>query len=119
MEASMTKLPVRLVIVVLALLGLVTGGHAQQRGRLNRIIDLLEKKQMVFCGPMPRTVGRGRDAVVRPPAEVAKEAVNNKAIDCYFDASTETNFAATLMPFSETLLNLSQVGAANKMTNPG
>jgi 4-hydroxy-2-oxoheptanedioate aldolase len=70
-------------------------GHAQTRQRLNPMIDLLEQKKPMFgvYWPSNPTGRRGgpppADAVMRSPAEWAKDALAYKNADFLFNGSME------------------------------
>ena len=81
--------------VVLSLGVLSIAGHAQTRQRLNPMIDLLEQKKPVFGvywpgNPQGRRGGPPpADAVMKPPAEWAKEALAYRHADFLFSGSME------------------------------
>src|SRR4051812_17726675 len=80
-------------VVTLAVLTIVAG--AQTRQRLNPTIDLLEQKKPVFGvywpgNPQGRRGGPPpADAVMKPPAEWAKEALAYPNADFLFNGSME------------------------------
>jgi 4-hydroxy-2-oxoheptanedioate aldolase len=84
-----------IVAVVLSLGVLSIAGRAQTRQRLNPMIDLLEQKKPVFGvywpgNPQGRRGGPPpADAVMRPPADWAKEALAYRNADFLFNGSME------------------------------
>src|SRR5258706_12072845 len=83
------------VPLVCAVAVFCVGGQAQTRQRLNPMVDLLEQKKPVFGvywpgNPQGRRGGPPpADAVMRPPAEWAKDALAYKNGDFLFSGAME------------------------------
>ena len=91
---------------------------AQQSGRINPMIDLLEQKKPVFglYAPSPRA-GRGGDATPAPaktPADLAKEALAYEPYDILFSGSMERNFDTNYGPFATFVSELAKLPARLK-----
>ena len=108
--------------VVWSLLTLVAGGQAQQRQRLNNVIDLLEHKQPVFGVYAPSNVtGRVRagtaapaPAAVKTPMELAKEALAYHAADFLFSGTMESGVDRALPAFTDFVKAMHDAGALEK-----
>jgi len=110
------------VTVVLGLLNIVAGMQAQQRQRLNNVIDLLEQRQPVFGVYAPsNATGRVRvgaaapaSAAVKPPMELAKEALAYHAADFLFSGSMESGVDRALPAFADFVKAMNDAGALEK-----
>jgi 2-keto-3-deoxy-L-rhamnonate aldolase RhmA len=110
-----------LVVVALgaALFSVVVAGQAQQKHRLNNVIDLLEQKKPVFGVYAPANAsGRGRagapapaPAAVKPPIELAKEALAYHAADFLFSGSMEGGLDRAFPVFSDFVTATRELGA--------
>jgi len=113
-----------IVLAALApgLLNLVVAGQAQQRQRLNNVIDLLEQKKPVFGVYAPSNpTGRGRagapapaPVAVKPPMALAKEALAYHAADFLFSGSMEGGVDRALPAFSDFVKATNEAGALQK-----
>ena len=113
-------------IVMLAALVIPGGlvlGQSQSRGRLNPLVELLERKQPVFglYAPSNRRPGRGAQADAPPAktaAELAREALAFTATDFIFDGSMEGDFERGFAGFSEFVGGMADGGALRKTPQP-
>ena len=92
---------------------------AQQTGRINPMIDLLEQKKPVFglYAPSAPRAGRGADAApapVKTPADLAKEALAYEPYDILFSGSMERNFDTNYGPFATFVSELAKSPARLK-----
>lgn len=100
------RLPLGLLLS-LALPAATAPRPALAQGRLNPVIDLLEKRQPVFglYAPANRRARPGGPALppdsVKTQAQLAGDALAYKGVDYIFDGSMEGNFDAGLPLFSE------------------
>jgi 4-hydroxy-2-oxoheptanedioate aldolase len=103
-------------------LNLVVAGHAQQRQRLNNVIDLLEQKKPVFGVYAPsNSTGRGRAGAPMPapsvgkqPMELAQEALAYRAADFLFNGSMEGGLDRAFPAFSDFVKATKEAGALRK-----
>jgi 4-hydroxy-2-oxoheptanedioate aldolase len=107
--------------LVLGLLNLAVGGQAQQRQRLNNVIDLLEQKQPVFGVYAPsNATGRARGAAapapaaVKSPMELATDALAYHAADFLFSGSMESGVDRALPAFTDFVKAMNDAGALEK-----
>jgi 2-keto-3-deoxy-L-rhamnonate aldolase RhmA len=106
-------------VLATALFNLVVAGQAQQRHRLNNVIDLLEQKKPVFGVYAPSNAsGRGRagapapaPVVARQPMELAKEALAYHAADFLFSGSMEGGLDGAFPVFSDFVKATTDAGA--------
>ena len=124
------RMPARSLIVSLTmglgLLNLAVGGQAQQRQRLNNVINLLEQKKPVFGVYAPtNATGRVRvgtaapaSAAVKSPMELAKEALAYHAADFLFSGSMESGVDRALPAFTDFVKAMNDAGALEKQPFP-
>ena len=109
----MTKQP---LLGNLALLALLAGpASAQSRGRLNPMIDLLEKKQPVFGLYAPRNPRNA--ATQKTPVQLAREALAYPKADFIFDGSMEGNFERGYPAFAEFAQAMFEAGLLDATTS--
>jgi len=110
------------LILTAAAVALCSGSAgAQNRQRLNPIIELLEQKQPVFglYAPANRRVRAGDASAANsePPksqAQLAQDALGNKTGDYVFDGSMEGNYDASFPTFAEFVQGMAQNGALQR-----
>lgn len=106
----------RFAFVGLGIVALVGIGVAQQKGRVNPMIDLLEAGKPVFgmYAPSARAGRRGAGDATTPapppktPAQLATEALSFEAGDILFSGDMERNFDAGLASFSALVTELAK-----------
>jgi 4-hydroxy-2-oxoheptanedioate aldolase len=94
---------------------------AEAQGRLNPIIELLEKQQPVFglYAPANRRARPNESAPAtaeapKTPAQLALEALGNRTADYVFDGSMEGNYDAAFPTFAEFVKGMREAGALQK-----
>src|ERR1019366_3816242 len=117
----------QMLIPVALSLGMLTAGLAGQapaRHRMNRVIELLEQKQPVFGvynpgNPQGRRGGPPpADAVMKSPAEWAKDALAYGTADFLFNGSFEASVDRAIGPYAEFVKGTAEAGALVKMPSP-
>jgi 2-keto-3-deoxy-L-rhamnonate aldolase RhmA len=99
-------------------------GQAQTRHRLNPMIDLLEQKKPVFGAYWPGNPQGRRggpppaDAVMKPPAEWAKEALAYRNADFLFNGSMEGGVDRAIGGVSDFVKATADAGALAKTPFP-
>jgi 4-hydroxy-2-oxoheptanedioate aldolase len=99
-------------------------GHAQTRQRLNPMIDLLEQKKPLFgvYWPSNPTGRRGgpppADAVMRSPADWAKDALAYKNADFLFNGSMEGGVDRAIGGVTDFIKATADAGALTKTPFP-
>ena len=85
---------------------------AQSRAHLNPMVDLLKAGKPIFglATPSPRS-GRGADAVVRPPLDLAKDTLAHPEADYFFNGGMERGVDAGLVAFTQYADALVEAGA--------
>ena len=101
----------------LTLLGALT--LAQQKARINPMIDLLEQKKPVFglYAPSAPRAARGSTAPAPPaktPADLAREALAYEPYDILFSGAMERNFDSGFGPFAALVAELAKSPARLK-----
>ena len=95
-------------------------GHAQTRQHLNPMIDLLEQKKPLFGvywpgNPQGRRGGPPpADAVMKPPADWAKDALAYKNADFLFNGSMEGGVDRAIGGVTDFIKATSDAGALTK-----
>ncbi len=119
-----------LILGAIAALALPIGAlPGQSRDRLSPMIQLLEQKQPVFglYAPSNRRPARGAAPADAQPAksaaELARDALANKATDFIFDGGMEGDFERGYAPFAEFVRGMASGGAlrtspAPRLTHP-
>src|SRR5262245_17467107 len=126
-------------IAVIVAVVVLAGGFAtgQSKARFNPMVELLSQKKPVFglyapsnrrfAGGGPGGAARGGAAPAAPaapatpdktPAQLAKEAVDNKASDFIFDGSMEGDFDRAYGPYSELIAGMGAAGILVKTPAP-
>ena len=120
-------------LVTMAMAGGLVAG--QGKARFNPMVELLAAKKPVFglyapSNRRPGGPGRGGPGGAapaapaapatpdKPPAELAKEAVDNKASDFIFDGSMEGDFDRAFPPYSELIKGMGTAGILIKTPTP-
>ena len=107
----------QVLIAVLTALLLIIGlhaGQAQQRQRLNPVIQLLEQNKPVFGLYAPANGGRRGDAVARSPLDLAKDALAYQAADYLFSGSMEGGVDRGLPAFTDFVNALGEAAGPGK-----
>src|SRR5687767_7670117 len=87
----------------------------QSRPHLNPMVDLLKAGKPVFGLATPSArAGRGADATVRPPQELAKETLAHPEADYFFNGGMERGVDAGLAAFTQYADALVEAGAVTK-----
>jgi len=96
------------------------GGLPPQAARLNPVIELLEQKKPVFGVYNPSNpTGRGRgappaDASMKPPGELAREALAYRAADFLFNGSMEGGVDRALPGYADFVKATAEAGALTR-----
>ena len=124
MRAMHSRTAIILATVVAGALGVSVTGQAPKRQRLNPVIELLEQKKPVFgvynpSNPQGRRGGPPpADAVMKSPAEWAKEALAYRNADFLFNGSFEGGVDRAIGPYTEFVKGTADAGALMLMPVP-